>query len=105
MTREKINVACVWVGNKYSRDYVYKLYAGVARHLHMPFDFVCLTEHGTMETREHGPVRTVPVSTEGMSGWWAKMHLFNPRNRLGRFTIYLDLDTVVVGSLSPLAEI
>jgi hypothetical protein len=47
------------------------------------------------------------ISKERLSGWWAKLKLFDPvfraRNGMGRW-LYFDLDTVILRDLSPLAE-
>jgi hypothetical protein len=37
-------------------------------------------------------------------GWWSKVRLFDKMLPLDRRVIYLDLDTLVVGSLDPIAE-
>ena len=37
-------VVCLKYGDKYSADYVNKLYNGVKRNLTVPFEFVCYTE-------------------------------------------------------------
>lgn len=81
-----ITVACVNVGNYLGRgeEYVARLRAMVARHLSLPHRFECIT-------------------ASNKPGWWAKIDLFQP----GRFTgrvLYLDLDTVIVGSLDELAQ-
>ena len=81
-----ITVACVEVGNYLGRgeEYVTKLRAMVARNLAAPHEFVAIRE-------------------SDKPGWWAKIDLFQP----GRFTgrvLYLDLDTVVVGPLDPVAQ-
>ncbi|MEX1168146.1 MAG: glycosyltransferase, partial [Hydrogenophaga sp.] len=41
---EMVNVLCIKWGKKYGPDYVNKLHNMVARHLHRPFRFVCLTD-------------------------------------------------------------
>lgn len=81
-----ITVVCVNVENYLGKGekYVAKLRAMVARHLSLPHTFECIT-------------------TSNKHGWWAKVDLFQP----GRFTgrvLYLDLDTVIVGSLDELAQ-
>ena len=43
-------VVCLKYGNKYSAEYVNKLYNGVKRNLTIPFEFVCFTEDiGTID--------------------------------------------------------
>ena len=53
--------------------------------------FVCLTDAGIIEG-----VETIPLRYN-WPGWWSKMELFD--HDLGR-VLYMDLDTVVVGSLN-----
>lgn len=82
-----LTVACVNHGNYEGRgqQYVDTMRSMVARNLAAPHNFVCLTDEGEW------------------SGWWSKIGLFEP----GRFTgrvMYLDLDSVIVGSLDRLAK-
>jgi hypothetical protein len=97
---EALTVACVWVrGNvPFTADYVLKLRRMVGRHLAAPHRFVCLTD----QPDELPGVECSPVPTpQDMFGWWSKMHLFEPGRLSGR-VLYLDLDTVVLGSLDDL---
>lgn len=81
-----LNVICVNTGNYLGRgaDYVAKLQAGVARHLRVPYRFHVITE--------------APGA-----GWWSKISLFEPGRFEGR-CLFLDLDTLVVGSLDHMAS-
>lgn len=81
-----ITVACVNHGDYQGcgEQYVATLQAMVARNLSQPFEFVCIKEAGMLE------------------GWWVKVALFEPGRFEGR-VLYLDLDSVVVGSLDELA--
>ena len=89
-----ITVACVRTGTRYGIEYVAKLRDMVARYLPIPHRFVCLTDQP--ETLDG--VEMVPAP---LPGWWAKMAVFSlPGKRL-----YLDLDTVIIGDLTPLAEV
>jgi len=92
-------VACVWTGGKYSIDYVARLRAMVARHLVVDHRFICLTDHGAVPDG----VERIEVPAIGLERWWAKMALFAPAVRGPGPCLYLDLDTVVVGDLGPLA--
>jgi len=95
-------VAVVWTGTKYGPEYVQRLFNMVERHLPLPFDRACITDH---------PTRMLPLGVErveapaGLPGWWAKMMLYEPTWRAGRRVIYLDLDTVIIGDLTPLAQV
>lgn len=82
-------VACVRVGVKYGPEYADRLQRAILRHLPVKHDFICIREEGS----------------SGLPGWWAKMALFDPDLRGGERLIYFDLDTVICGDLSPLAEL
>lgn len=97
-----ITVACVWTGQKYGIEYVERLRDGVRRHLRMPHTFRCLTDH---EYADVPGVVMIPVTRIGLDGWWAKLALLAPVMRGIDPTIYLDLDTVIVGDLTPLARV
>lgn len=90
-----VMIACVRTGTKYDDDYVLRLQRGVKRHLPQGYKptFVCFT---------NDPVEGVICSPvpDDLPGWWAKLHLFS----LGKPLVYFDLDTVIVGDLSPLLE-
>lgn len=98
-----LNVACVWVrpSTKFAPDHVFRLRAMVFRHLPIPHRFVCFTDR----PGELPGIETRDVSHLGLDGWFTKMALFSPEFRGPGRTIYLDLDTVVVGDLSPLARV
>lgn len=83
----KLTVACVNHGNYQGAGarYVETLRAMVARRLPRSHDFVCLEDVGPW------------------TGWWSKIELFRPGRFYGR-VMYLDLDSVVVGSLEQLAD-
>lgn len=99
-----ITVACVCTGTKYPIEYVEKLRSMVARHLHVDHRFVCLVDKPAARFNRKGiEFWSLPRPLEG---WWAKMTLFNP-GYLWRdnVTIYLDLDTVILGNLTPLVYV
>lgn len=102
-----ITVACVLrSGGIYTPDWVRKLRDGVARHLSLPHRFVCLSDVDV-------PCERIPLIYDWplMSRdrkarhdwtirpqWWSKIELFRP-NLFEGTVLYLDLDSVVVGSL------
>jgi hypothetical protein len=93
--RSDLTVACVLrSGGLYTAEWVAKLQRGVSRHLSLPHRFVALSDVDV-------PCQRIPLATR-WPGWWAKLELFTP----GHFTgpvLYMDLDTVVVGSLDAIA--
>lgn len=90
-----LTVACVLrSGGIYTAEWVRKLRDGVARNLSLPHKFVCLSDVDV-------PCERIPLVTD-WRGWWSKLELL----RYGLFVgpvLYLDLDSVVVGSLDAIA--
>lgn len=80
-------------GGEYTANWVEKLKAGVARNLTVPYEFKCLSD---LKVPNGIPLR------HDWPGWWSKIEMF--REITGP-TLYLDLDTVVVGSLDYLAKL
>ena len=86
-------VVCLKYGDKYSADYVNKLYNGVKRNLTIPFEFVCYTE----DAQDINPairVEALPLMS-GVSGWWYKPLFFNPKLVLQGTLLFLDLDMII----------
>lgn len=101
-----LTVACVFksrtapriggkVGSLYDATWVQKLQRGVARHLHVPHRFVCLTDAFVPG------VEVIPL-VHGWDGWWSKVELFRP-GALSGPVLYLDLDTLVVNDITDMA--
>lgn len=94
-----ITVCCVLkTGGVYTWDWVLKLARGVRAHLDQPHRFVCYTD----AAEESSGVHAVPLR-HGWPGWWSKVEVFRPVS--DDVTLFLDLDTIVVGDLAPLLEI
>lgn len=93
-------VACVLRsgGPTYDPRWVYALKRGANQHL-PDHEFICLTDVGGITPNWRAPM------THPWPGWWAKMGLFDPelfpRDRL---VLYFDLDTLLLGDLTFLAE-
>lgn len=89
-----ITYACVLrSGGVYTPEWVRKLSRGVATHAGGLHRFVCLSDVDV-------PCERIELDTN-LPGWYAKLELFRP----GLFdgpVIYLDLDTLVMGDLTPL---
>lgn len=92
-------VACVLTGTKYPVQDVYRLQAMVQRHLPIDHRFVCITDKNSTAFPGIDTVRT------NLPGWFGKLQLFEPTWRLGERVLYLDLDSVITGSLEPLAAL
>ena len=96
-----LNVCCVKWGDAYGAEYVNRLYAMVLRNLRMPFNFLCFTDDFSQLDTEIFPIG-LPRYLEG---WWNKLYLFSPDVfSKGQRIVYLDLDTVIIGDITPLAQ-
>ena len=82
-------------GGIYTPEWVGKLHRGVARHLIQPHRFACISDV------EVPCERIVP--DVDWPGWWLKIFMFKPGIINGP-TIYMDLDTVITGSLDELVD-
>ena len=86
-------VVCLKYGNKYSAEYVNKLYNSVKRNLTVPFEFVCITE----DSKGINPnivIKDLPI-TSGITGWWYKPFIFDPDINLEGTILFLDLDMII----------
>lgn len=88
-----LTVACVLrSGGVYTPEWVRRLRRGVEKHLPAPHRFLCLSD--------------VPVDCDRMPiesdwpHWWPKLELF----AIPGPVLYFDLDTIVVGDLTPLVS-
>lgn len=81
-------------GGVYTPEYVRRLQAGLQAHLpNVPFR--CLSDDPSVPGY-------CPLQSD-WPGWWAKMELFRPD--LAGDILYLDLDTVITGSLADMAAV
>jgi len=86
-----LTVACVLrSGGKFDSEYVRKLRDGVLRFANVPHRFVCLSDVDV-------PCERIPLE-HNWPGWWSKIELFRP-GVIKAPMLYLDLDTIVIGSL------
>ena len=76
-----VNVVCMKWGTVYGPHYVDRLYRGIARHLHRPFRFVCLTDDpaGIDEEIECMPLPPIDLPTDFMYSALRKISLFAPK--------------------------
>lgn len=88
-----LNIWCVLNGTKYQNSDVHILKAMCERHA-PEHRFYCLSDR---------PVSGVEcvIPEENWPGWWSKLLLF--KYAKGQ-CLYLDLDTVIVGDLTPLVS-
>lgn len=88
-------ICCVKKGEKYSAEYPQRLMAGVMRHLPNPeaHEFLCFTDKAV----PYVPCAPLPAD---FPTWWSKLSVF----RIGKPCLYLDLDIVITGDLTPAIE-
>jgi len=96
-----ISVLCVRFGTKYGREYVERLRNMVARHLTVPYEFVCLTDD---QHPIEGVRSIVQPHAQYAKGWWHKVHMFDPSLPIEGRIIYFDLDVVIHGNIDKLVE-
>jgi hypothetical protein len=96
-------VACVFVRGHvpFTAEYVERLAAMVNRWIDRPYQFVCFTDHPEHVT---GRVTRILVPTPTEKGWWSKLHIFRRDMGLSGRILYLDLDSLIVGSLDEIID-
>lgn len=105
-----LHIVTFWWGQKYGREYVERLTAGVRRHLATQYRFAVMTEvpghRGLTQT-----VWTIPEADRpllGARGCFARLRLFDPDWQAahdiapGDRIVCLDLDMIITGPLLPL---
>lgn len=96
-------VACVRIGERYAPHYVFRLRDMVAKHLKRSHKFICFTDR-PQEVEGTGVV-VADITSMHLKSWWGKMALFAREWREGQRVLYFDLDSVIVGDLTPLLEL
>jgi len=90
-------------GNKFSADYVNRLYSMVSKNLDSKFRFVCFTENiegirPEVETQELPELELPPGAPER---GWRELTVFKKNfGGLSAPTLFLDLDVVIFGKLN-----
>ena len=94
---DKLNVICLYWGDKFSTDYVQKLYYMVQRNLTIPYRFIVLTDHVKLPKLVNCPGATFESLPENnLEGWWNKLLMFHPyfKGMIGTY-LYFDLDLYI----------
>lgn len=95
-------------GRLYGPEYVNHLYAGVQRHLHRPFRFVCFTDdpQGLVPGVEAMPLPELGLPPGHPDTRWRKLALFRADlGGLSGTSLFLDLDLVIVGDMAPFFDL
>jgi len=90
-----LTVYSVLWGDKYSPGYVYNLKEMVEKHLTIPHEFICITDHTLTGITTMRPPKKWP-------GWWSKINLFSPEIAGGP-SLYFDLDIMILHNIDYLA--
>ena len=97
-----LTVACVYKsGGDYDIVYVERLLNGLRKNLKKPCRIICLSDiiRRPVQSRDNSICGFIPLM-HYWPGWWAKIELF----RLQPPVLYFDLDTIITGDITPLAE-
>lgn len=94
-------IVCLkWGQGVYTSEWVNRLYRGTCRHISFPFHFVCFTDECVgldpgIEARDINALTFAPQ----LNGIWWKLAVMHPDANLTGNCLFLDLDTVIVGSM------
>ena len=98
---DKLTVLCVRFGTKYGREYVERLRNMAARHIKLPYEFVCLTD-------DINPIEGVRSIVQPLAGyhrlWWHKVHMFDAGLPLSGRILYFDLDIIICADVEKLIQ-
>ena len=101
-TSEHLSIVCVKWGTKYGSEYVQRLYQGVNQNTTVSFTFVCFTDDPT-GLQDDPRIQCMDLES-GWEGWWNKASLFSSSFPLQGRILYIDLDTIITGSIDELAK-
>lgn len=95
------NIVTLKWGDRYSADYVNRLYAAVSRHLSGEFRFVCFTDdaRGLHDEIQCFDIPEIDVPEPLIQGGWRKLCLFRDDLPISGDCLFLDLDIIVAGEL------
>jgi hypothetical protein len=94
------NVVCIKWGDKFSADYVNKLYNMVQRNLSLKHRFICLTEDPT----DLNPnIEVFPLTRNDLEYCWNKLVLFEKKlYNINGTILFFDLDVVIINPIDDL---
>jgi len=90
------SVVCLKYGNKYSADYVNRLFNMVKRHNTQSVNFVCITED---PSGLHHDIQVLSLPDVELQGWWYKPYLFSSKFPITGTLLFLDLDIVIIQNM------
>lgn len=103
---DPIDCACVIHGDRYSWDYVERLYNMLKRNIKRPIRFHVYTEPNRFvpDTMIKHSLELWPGIAGPKKSWWYKLQLFNPEHHRGPL-LYFDLDCVIVRDITWIADL
>lgn len=103
----QVTVVCVNAGDYLGRgvDYVNALFSSVIMHSRRPLQFICLVDpDGMLRAKEYNFGITLRPLPAGLKGWWNKLAMFRPTMLPRGPIVYIDLDTIITGDITPLLD-
>lgn len=100
---DPVNFVCLKAGTSYGPEYVNILHDMVSRSLPegMAGRFWCITDDAT---GLNAGIRTIPLPDD-LETWWGKLYMFRRGLfRDGARCVFMDLDTLIIGSLVEIAS-
>lgn len=95
------NVLVLKHGEKYSSEYVNKMYRMVKQNLSYEFNFFCITENPA----DLDPnIIVIPLPHVPVKGWWYKPYIFSNDLPITGTILYLDLDLVITNNMDKLFD-
>lgn len=95
-----VNVICVKQGDRYSSEYVNRLYKMVKRNTNTDLVFHCYTDY---PQDIHSDINIIHKPDDGLEMWWAKLSMFQKDfGGLTGWCVYFDLDTVIQNNIDPI---
>lgn len=92
-------VACLKWGDKYSAEYVNRLYSMVDRHITIDYEFICFTEDDKNLNKN---IKVLPLPKIQAKGWWYKPMFVGAELPLNGTLLFLDLDVVIFENIDKL---
>lgn len=101
MNDQPVNVICFKWGTRYGVHYVNNLYAGVKKHLHRPFRFICVTEDpsGLTEGIESVPIPENPGHPNWPNVFLKLLITADGFAGLQGPTLFFDIDIIITGDI------
>ena len=101
-----INIVCIKWGTKFSSAHVNVLYRSVKKHLKQEHNFVCFTDNAT-DLDPAIDARPLWNDFVDLGSNYRKLKLYSDEilSSLGYNILYLDLDTVITGTMLPFAKL